>query len=273
MKIQGKKTRVSVVGMNAVCGAGFNKYQIYDNVLNEKSSVNTRGLAPIDSQAWETYLSTVVIPGEFKVNRSLPWLFHCLQDSIRESGWDSLEQVGIIFASTTSSIDCWENELPLFEEDRGESLEKLISHQSLAEPLQVLTKYWGIKGPQVLLSSSCSASLQALALGALWIETGFVDRCIVATSEVLSNLTATGFEALRLLSKDICKPFAKDRNGINLGEAAGVICLESTEKLSDNKKCLGFISGYGFSSDAFHPTSPEPAGVWYRLTFSNVRLR
>ena len=109
-----------------------------------------------------------------------------------------------------------------------------------------------------MIASSCSASLQAISLAALWIKTGQVKRCIVGSTEILSDLTTNGFNSLRLLSKGICKPFDKDRNGINLGEASAFLCLESASVSS--RPSLGYLSGFGLSSDAHNATSPHPEG-------------
>ncbi|MEQ1875940.1 MAG: beta-ketoacyl synthase N-terminal-like domain-containing protein, partial [Bdellovibrionia bacterium] len=84
---------------------------------------------------------------------------------------------------------------------------------------------------------------------------GLVRRCLVGGVEVLSQLTTEGFKSLQLLAENPCKPFDRNRNGINLSEGAAFLCLEAS-----GEKSLADVTGWGYSTDAFHVTSPEPAG-------------
>jgi 3-oxoacyl-(acyl-carrier-protein) synthase len=134
-----------------------------------------------------------------------------------------------------------------------------VAQQSLGSPALRLMEHFKIQGPRALITSSCSASLQALALGLMWIRSGKVRRCIVGATEIHSELTRVGFGSLRLLSKEICKPFDRNRTGINLGEGAAFLCLEAGDLRRENP--WGYLTGAGLSTDAYHPTSPHPEGA------------
>jgi 3-oxoacyl-[acyl-carrier-protein] synthase-1 len=95
-------------------------------------------------------------------------------------------------------------------------------------------------------------------MATLWIKSGCVRRCIVGATEIQSDLTRVGFGSLRLLAKDTGRPFDKNRLGINLGEAGAFLCLEESSLRTDS--AWGFVRGEGFSTDAFHATSPHPEG-------------
>lgn len=274
MNIQGKtsskKPNALVVGMSALCSAGFDRYEILNQVTQGISSVNQEGLAPIELDKWGRDEQKLDIPALFQTSRCLPWFYLTIQKALQETQWTDYdyEKLGVIFASTTASVDQWQSQLPFLHSKTeletqlsfDEKMTSLVKSQSLSQPLDKITQYFGWKGPRSVVSSSCSASLQALALGALWIESQFVDRCIIITTEVLCPLTVLGFDSIRLLAKNICKPFDKNRNGINLGEAAAVICLESSAQIAPNQKIGGRISGVGMSTDAYHTTSPHPEG-------------
>jgi 3-oxoacyl-[acyl-carrier-protein] synthase II len=96
------------------------------------------------------------------------------------------------------------------------------------------------------------------------IETGQADVVIVGASDSwLSELTISGFESLGALSYDdiLPRPFDRDRSGFAISEGAGILVLESMEHAyRRNADILATISGYAMSSDAYHPTSPDPTG-------------
>lgn len=265
-----------VVGMEAICSSGEDKQSIFENLFTKKSSVNPSGLAPIESQTLQNSSSSQVhfeelVPPSLQVSRCLPWFYLVVKKALEEANWSKTQGIGVIYATTTSSVDLWQSELPFIKSPASTEVEvdevssdlkvkSLVRNQSLGLALDKITEHFLFDGPQALVTSSCSASLQALALGTLWVETGVVEKCLIVTTEVLCNLTQLGFDSIRLLTKNICKPFDKNRTGINLGEAAAAICLQSSKTVASNQKKWGRISGVGFSSDAYHTTSPHPEG-------------
>src|SRR5690606_37246103 len=85
------------------------------------------------------------------------------------------------------------------------------------------------------------------------------DRAIVGGTDSLSAFTINGFSWLMIYSDEHCTPFDDNRKGLNLGEAAAYIVLES-EKSAKGKNVLGFLSGYGNANDAFHQTASSDDG-------------
>ena len=105
------------------------------------------------------------------------------------------------------------------------------------------------------ISTACSSSAKVFASAYRSIESGFCDAAIVGGVDSLCLTTLYGFNSLQLISEDICRPWDKQRNGINIGEAAGFMLLERSNE------CKGVcLTGYGESSDAYHISSPHPEG-------------
>ena len=96
-------------------------------------------------------------------------------------------------------------------------------------------------------------------LGARMIKHGLLDRVVVGGTDSLAKFTINGFMTLMILDKEQCKPFDAERKGLNLGEGAGFIVLES-EKAASKKMVYGVLSGYGNSNDAYHQTASSPQG-------------
>ena len=129
-------------------------------------------------------------------------------------------------------------------------------YTSVARYLQEKYKMNGIINT---INTACSSSANALIYGANLIKNGFAERAIICGVDSLAKFTINGFNSLRILSANICKPFDAERNGLNLGEAAGVIILEK-EKDCNHKKGYAALSGYANSNDAFHASALSENG-------------
>ena len=100
-------------------------------------------------------------------------------------------------------------------------------------------------------------------MGMQMIRSGLVDRAVVGGSEAcVTPIVMKAWETMRVLSPDECRPFSKDRNGLILGEGAGVVVLESEEAIAKRDgKALAWLSGYGTSSDAKNIIQPDVDGA------------
>lgn len=111
------------------------------------------------------------------------------------------------------------------------------------------------------ISTACSSSANAIMLGARLIKAGKLDRVIVGGTDCLSKFTINGFKTLMILSDGKSTPFDKNRKGLNLGEAAAFLVLESDEIVKkEGKNVLAYVSGYGNANDAFHQTASSENG-------------
>jgi nodulation protein E len=117
-------------------------------------------------------------------------------------------------------------------------------------------------GPTFAVGSACSSASQALGLGMQMIRFGLIDRAIVGGAEAcVINGTIRAWEALRVMTPDLCRPFSKGRNGMSLGEGAAVFILEKLEdaQARGHTPLCEFV-GYGTTSDAKDPVRPDVLG-------------
>ncbi len=111
------------------------------------------------------------------------------------------------------------------------------------------------------ISTACSSAANAIMLGARMIKSGELDRVIVGGSDSLSKFTINGFKTLMILSDTYNTPFDENRKGLNLGEAAAFLILESEEIVAkENRKVLAYLKGYGNANDAYHQTASSENG-------------
>jgi 3-oxoacyl-(acyl-carrier-protein) synthase len=124
-----------------------------------------------------------------------------------------------------------------------------------------LAQRFRIGGPQESPILACSSSAAAIATIADLIEIGMVDLGVAGGVDTLTRVCFMGFNALKLVDPRPCRPFARDRRGMSIGEGAAVLVLESRRHAAARGRSVRVgVAGCGISSDAFHPTAPAAEG-------------
>lgn len=117
-------------------------------------------------------------------------------------------------------------------------------------------------GPSLTIVNACSSGTDAIGVALSWLNNGLCDIAVAGGADELNRIPFCGFGSLGIVSRDLCAPFDRDRKGLNLGEGAGVLVLETKHSAQKREKASGlYLLGYGSSSDAYHLTSPHPEGV------------
>ena len=183
-----------------------------------------------------------------------------IADAQLTSGQLSSLDTALISASTVGGM-CLTDQLYEDANHKSEGSEYLESYGCSAHTLKLVKRY-RIKGFTDTINTACSSSANAIMLGARLIRSGRVKRVIVGGVDSLAKYTVNGFNALKILSETPCKPFDVHRDGLNLGEAAAYLVLES-EELAAGKKVYAEVAGFGNANDAHHPSamSDEATGA------------
>lgn len=126
-----------------------------------------------------------------------------------------------------------------------------------------ITMAHGIKGPAYSIASACSSSNHAIGEAFSKVRSGQMRVAVAGGCESsITYGTMKGWEALRVMSPDVCRPFSKDRKGMILGEGAGIVILERLEDAqARGAKIYGEIAGLGMSSDAGDLVQPSADGA------------
>jgi 3-oxoacyl-[acyl-carrier-protein] synthase-1 len=135
-----------------------------------------------------------------------------------------------------------------------------ISSNPCSESTERIAGFLGIRDYLSTINTACSSSANAIMAAVRLIQAGKLDRALAGGTDALSMFTINGFNTLMIYDKEPCKPFDDRRFGMNLGEGAAYLLLESEEALGD-KTPLCEITGYGNSTDAFHQTALSPEGT------------
>ncbi|CAI1208133.1 beta-ketoacyl-[acyl-carrier-protein] synthase family protein [Serratia quinivorans] len=162
------------------------------------------------------------------------------------------DRVAVIMGTSTSGIH--EGELALQQYQAGQWPQGYdYRQQELGDPGLFLSAFLATRGPAYTLSTACSSSARAIISGKRLIDAGLVDAAIVGGADSLCQMPINGFNSLESLSAQRCTPFAAERSGINIGEAAALMLLT-------REPAAVALLGVGESSDAWHMSAPHPAG-------------
>jgi 3-oxoacyl-[acyl-carrier-protein] synthase II len=119
----------------------------------------------------------------------------------------------------------------------------------------------GYRGTATTIMNACSSATIAIGLGAGLVASGELDLVLAGGVETLSRTTFAGFNALRLVDPDPCRPFDRRRRGMSLGECAALMVLEGTKAArARGARIYAEVAGCGMSADAHHMTAPDPSG-------------
>jgi 3-oxoacyl-[acyl-carrier-protein] synthase II len=136
----------------------------------------------------------------------------------------------------------------------------MVGHLAQAQVLQVMEEF-ALPGMPYLFLNACTSSANAIGHAFCAIRGGRVHVALCGGYDALCAFGFTGFHSLQALTTDVCRPFDRNRNGLSIGEGAGILVLESWDRAqARGAPILGEIVGYGESTDAFHMTRPEPEG-------------
>ena len=129
-------------------------------------------------------------------------------------------------------------------------------------PADVIARTFGLSGPRQTIVNACSSGTDALGIAGSWIRAGLCDVAIAGGADGLDRIAYIGFISLMITDDAPCKPFDVNRKGLNLGEGAAMLVLESEAvRRRRDKRARSFLLGYGSAADAYHPTAPRPDGA------------
>ncbi len=120
-----------------------------------------------------------------------------------------------------------------------------------------------LNGPVSAISTACASGTNSVGRAFDLISNGRADFMIGGGVDIFTELTYTGFNSLLAISSSKCRPFSKDRDGMSLGDACGVLIMESLESAKRRgAKILAEVKGYHILNEAYHATAPHPEGKY-----------
>ena len=263
---------VAITGMGIISAIGKSVAENHESLIQKKSGVSDItmietihsneikvGEIPMTNTELEAHLG---LTPDNNYSRTALLGAYAAKQAVADANIDDINayKTGLISATSVGGMDMTEQFFYEYLEDT--STQKYIEGHHAGDSTQKIAEELGIsEGLVTTISTACSSAANSIMYGARLIKAGKLDRVIVGGADCLSKFTINGFKTLMILSDTYCTPFDDERKGLNLGEAAAFLVLESDEVVAkENKKVLAYVKGYGNANDAFHQTASSENG-------------
>lgn len=262
--------RVFVTGIGIICAIGKNTGETFASLRAGKSGISH--LSILNSIHRDTLPAGEIkltneelgaMAGVSDIDRhprsSLLGLI-AAEEAVQHSGIDPKDKhfrTGVISATTVGGMD--KTEINFRKYHLGPPYNNFVLTHDCADSTEKIAVHLGFRDMIGTLSTACSSSANAIMFGARLIKHGLLDRVLAGGTDGMSKFTLNGFNTLMILDKQPCRPFDKNRMGLNLGEGAAYLVLES-EKALNGRVPLCELSGFANANDAYHQTASSPDG-------------
>ncbi|MBR4506140.1 MAG: beta-ketoacyl-[Bacteroidales bacterium] len=184
-----------------------------------------------------------------------------LKEALEQSGLspDQYPHIPLISGTTVGGMDKSEQYYLDFLEN--DSRNEYIRTHDCGACTEMMADHFGRFKMLTTLSTACSSAANAVITGAELIRAGRAECVVVGGTECITKFHLNGFASLMILDKEPCRPFDASRAGLNLGEGAAWLVIETAEHAKlRGAKSLARLAGYGNACDAFHQTATSNDG-------------
>ena len=266
--------RIVITGSGIISAIGVGKGETLRSLLARRSGIGRLmrlQTAHSDLPCGEVDMSDeelkglLGIPAGKTVPRTALLGIIAVKEAMEEAGVKGSERAALISGTTVGGMDVTERHF--LQEGDG----SLFSLHDCGSCTDEIADFFGGFGLVTTISTACSSAANSIMLGADLIKNGRSDVAVAGGAECLTKYHLNGFNSLKILDSGPCRPFDAARNGLNLGEGAGFVVLESEEHaLARGAEPLGVLSGYGNACDAFHQTASSEDGEGACLAMSKA---
>lgn len=271
-------SRVVVTGLGCVSALGYSVAEFWAALLNGRSGIGPITLVPHDAVQVTV---AAEVPGYDErdhfddraiqtCDRYTQFALLAAREAIADAGFEASrgaargDETAVIVASGVggwTTIESAVRRLHGPEHARPHPL--TIPRMMISAATSHICREFGLRGPAFTVSSACASSNHALGEAYWMIRSGRARAAVVGGAEAEIGITAQrGWESLRVLAPDTCRPFSRDRRGMVIGEGAAILILESLDDARRRgARIYCELAGYGLSADAGDIVAPDADGA------------
>jgi 3-oxoacyl-(acyl-carrier-protein) synthase len=258
---------LSITGLGCVSAAGIGIAETEKTLFEAPSGAEVAPEPPLildtseqhyfklrSREDWAEYAAFIAAPG------MKPCLFAILaaEEALSSAGITRDElanlRVGVCLGSTVGGTNYQETFLQEYFSGKLPGSDPL-EQDYVSNCALFLSRHLGLNGPALTVNNACTSGADAIGIAANWLRADLCDVVLCGGTETILTKIYYGFRSLMLCSLQTCRPFDRARDGLSLGEGAGIVVLE---KKATKRKPKVHLLGYAGASDSFHPTAPHP---------------
>lgn len=268
-------SRVVVTGLGLVTPIGCGVEAFWQAALRGKNgvrplrSVDASGLrAATGGEVLDFHPAVHLAPEERgRLGRSSQFAVAASAMALEDAGIDlsrcDRSRIGISMGTTLGESQVIESVVKTLcsDGDVGSRLRELPPQCPCASIPASVARHFGVSGPHMMVPTACAAGNHAIGYAYDMIRLGRADAALAGGSDCFSAIALAGFNSLMAATRDVVRPFDRNRTGMAVGEGAGVLYLETLESAARRgASTYAEVRGYGLACDAFKMTIPDPGG-------------
>ena len=263
--------KIVVTGLGIITSMGHGKEATIERLLSGQGAIGKLHILqtkhhdlPAGEVAYtdEELKQFIGMPLEKRCNRTTLLARVAMKEALEQAHLDKVfpDKVAFISGNTVGGME--KSELHYHDFQNNDDWNEYIGMHDCGSCTEMIAEeYKGQFQLTSTISTACSSAANAIILGANLIKDGTSEIAVVGGTECLSKFHLNGFNTLMILDHEPCKPFDAQRNGLNLGEGAAYLVIETEESaIRRNVPILCELSGYANRCDAFHQTATSPQG-------------
>jgi 3-oxoacyl-[acyl-carrier-protein] synthase II len=258
-----KKTDVFITGLGVISAAGTGISDTLDSFRRKERNAGPVSIFKTDLNC--PVFEVKKIPDEYimEKNRTLALALYSVDAALKDAGLGDLAglRVGVCIGTTVASQL---NDLEFYKSyrDIGDAPMEVIERYLKSNVAEFIALKIKADGPALTVVNACSSGTDAIGAAFSWLKNGLCDIVVAGGADELNLIPLCGFSSLSIVNQELCSPFDRDRKGLNLGEGAGFLIMETEDSAKSRGKSSEIsVLGYGASADAYHLTAPKPDGA------------
>jgi 3-oxoacyl-[acyl-carrier-protein] synthase-1 len=252
------RKEVYITDYNCVTPLGFDVSSNWNALLDGKSGVALHKIIENQEPFYASMIDSEKLEEEFQKkfdNQDLTRLEKMFLLSLKPlvARHSISDETAFILSTTKGNISLLKNQTALPE---GVFLSNLA---------QKLADFFGFKTKPIVVSNACVSGVMAIAVAKNMIQAGKYKDAVVVAGDEISEFVISGFNSFQAIGTEICRPYDKNRDGINIGEATAAVymtshCEERSDEITSNEKFSFKILGDSAINDANHISGPSRTG-------------
>ncbi len=255
---------IAIPGLGCITSCGDTVEQCFESLLQGKRNPKPSSLVKTTHKAHHPVFEVIAHP---KIDgadspdllRTSKFALVAVAEALADAGWTKEElqgkRIGVSLGTTVGCALNNEEFNRAYHSGQHPSMDPILRYLQ-SNPAETIAREYQLTGPCQTINNACSSATDAIGIAASWIRSGLCDMVIAGGADELCRIVYSGFVSLMNVDEGPSRPFDKDRQGLNLGEGAGIVILEKKPRGSPKAKVIG----YGSACDAHHLTAPEPDG-------------